>query len=114
MKTIWMRCSPAIRFYTKIRDDNPTRYINGCKVKNVMAADGCEISGEVENCVLFRGVKIGKGAKVKNCVLMQDTVIEDGAEVEYLITDKNVTIRSGKHLQGNDTFQVYVAKRQIV
>lgn len=102
------------QIYTKIRDDNPTRYINGCKVKNVMAADGCEISGEVENCVLFRGVKIGKGAKVKNCVLMQDTVIEDGAEVEYLITDKNVTIRSGKHLQGNDTFQVYVAKRQIV
>ena len=26
--------------YTKIRDDNPTRYINGSKVKNVMAADG--------------------------------------------------------------------------
>ena len=81
------------QIYTKIRDDNPTRYINGCKVKNILAADGCAI---------------------KNCVLMQDTVIEDGAEVEYLITDKNVTIRSGKHLQGNDTFQVYVAKRQIV
>ena len=38
-------------------------------------------------------------------------MIEDGAEVEYLITDKNVTIRSSKHLQGNDTFQVYVANK---
>ena len=38
--------------YTKIRDDNPTRYINGSKVKNVMAADGCIIEGEVENSVL--------------------------------------------------------------
>ena len=56
--------------YTKIRDDNPTRYINGSKVKNVMAADGCIIEGEVENCVLFRGVKIAKGAKVRNCVLI--------------------------------------------
>jgi len=100
--------------YTKIRDDNPTRYINGCRVKNIMAADGCEIKGDVENCVLFRGVKIGKGAKVRNCVLMQDTVVEDGADIEYLITDKNVTIRAGKHLKGNDTFQVYVAKRQTV
>ena len=56
--------------YTKIRDDNPTRYIGSAKAKNVMAADGCVIEGEVENCVLFRGVKIAKGAKVENCVLM--------------------------------------------
>ena len=31
-----------------------------------MAADGCVIEGEVENSVLFRGVKVGKGAVVKN------------------------------------------------
>lgn len=102
------------QIYTKIRDDNPTRYINGTKAKNVMVADGCVIEGEVENSVLFRGVKIGKGAKVKNCVLMQDTVIEDNASVEYVITDKDVTISEGKSLTGNDTFQVYVAKGQVV
>ena len=102
------------QIYTKIRDDNPTRYINGAKAKNVMVADGCVIEGEVENSVLFRGVKIGKGAKVKNCVLMQDTVIEDNASVEYVITDKNITISEGKSLTGNDTFQVYVAKGQVV
>lgn len=102
------------QIYTKIRDDNPTRYINGAKAKNVMVADGCVIEGEVENSVLFRGVKIGKCAKVKNCVLMQDTVIEDNASVEYVITDKNVTISEGKSLTGNDTFQVYVAKGQVV
>ena len=102
------------QIYTKIRDDNPTRYINGAKAKNVMVADGCVIEGEVENSVLFRGVKIGKGAKVKNCVLMQDTVIEDNASVEYVIIDKNVTISEGKSLTGNDTFQVYVAKGQVV
>ena len=46
--------------YTKIRDDNPARYINGSKVSNIMAADGCIIEGEVENSILFRGVKVGK------------------------------------------------------
>lgn len=51
------------QIYTKIRDDNPTRYINGSKAKNVMVADGCVIEGEVENSVLFRGVHVGKGAK---------------------------------------------------
>ena len=33
------------QIYTKIRDDNPTRYINGSKAKNVMVADGCVIEG---------------------------------------------------------------------
>ena len=100
--------------YTKIRDDNPTRYITGAKVENIMAADGCVIEGEVENSVLFRGVKVAKGAKVKNCVLMQDTVIEAGANVEYLVTDKNVVITEGKEVKGTDTFPVYVAKHQVV
>lgn len=100
--------------YTKIRDDNPTRYVNGSKVKDIMAADGCLIEGEVENSILFRGVKIGKGAKVSNCVLMQGTVIEAGAELSYVITDKNVTVSEGKEMRGSDTFPVYVAKYQRV
>lgn len=100
--------------YTKIRDDNPTRYLNGAKASNVMVADGCVIEGEIENSILFRGVKIAKGAKVKNCILMQDTVVEEGAEIEYTITDKNVTLTAGKEMKGTDTFPVYVAKGQIV
>lgn len=100
--------------YTKIRDDNPTRYIAGAKANNIMAADGCVIEGEVENSILFRGVKVGKGAKVKNCVLMQDTVVEPGADVEYIITDKNVSITSDKAIKGTETFPVYVAKYQTV
>lgn len=104
----------AAPIYTKIRGDNPTRYTDGAKVQNVMAADGCVIEGEVENSVIFRGVKIGKGAKVKNCILMQDTVIESGADVEYLITDKNVTITAGKNMKGTDTFPVYIEKFKVV
>lgn len=100
--------------YTKIRDDNPTRYINGSRAKNIMAADGCVIEGDVENSILFRGVKIAKGAKVRNCVLMQGTSVEAGASLEYVITDKNVTVTEYKELKGNDAFPVYVAKYQKV
>lgn len=94
--------------YTKIRDDNPTRYIGNAKIRNTMVADGCVIEGDVENCILFRGVKVGKGAKLKNCLIMQDTVIEDNAELEYVITDKEVTITSGKSVHGNDSFPVFI------
>ncbi len=100
--------------YTKIRDDNPSRYIAGARVENIMVADGCIIEGEVENSVLFRGVKVAKGAKVKNCVLMQGTGGEAGADVEYVIADKDVTVSAGKELKGTDTFPVYIGKKQKV
>lgn len=104
----------AAPIYTKIRGDNPTHYKDGAKVQNVMMADGCVIEGEVENSVIFRGVKVGKGARIRNCILMQDTVVEAGANVEYLITDKNVTISAGKEMKGTDTFPVYIEKYKTV
>ena len=100
--------------FTKTRDDNPTRYIKGSNVKNAMVADGCVIEGEVENSILFRGVKVAKGAKVKNCILMQDTVVEAGANIEYLITDKNVTISEEKEMKGTSTYPTYIVKGYTV
>lgn len=100
--------------YTKVRDDNPTRYTATAQAKNIMAADGCVIEGTVENCVLFRGVKIAKGAVVKNCILMQDTVIAENTTAEYLITDKNVTITANKEVKGTASYPMYIAKRKIV
>ena len=81
---------------------------------NPMVADGCVIEGEVENSILFRGVKIAKGAKVKNCVLMQDTIVGEGTKLEYIISDKNVKITDGKELKGDEAFPVFVAKGQVV
>ncbi|MBR0411672.1 MAG: glucose-1-phosphate adenylyltransferase subunit GlgD [Eubacterium sp.] len=100
--------------YTKIRDDNPTRYKGDAKAENVLVADGCIIEGTIENSILFRGVKVEKGAVVKNCILMQDTVVKAGADVEYVITDKKVTVTEDKSLKGTDSFPVFVAKRQTV
>ena len=100
--------------YTKIRDDNPVRYVTGSQVESSILADGCVIEGTVENSVLFRGVRVKKGAVVKNCVLMQDTVVEVDAQLDCVVTDKNVKITAGKKLAGTDTFPVFVAKNHSV
>lgn len=105
---------PANPIYTKIRDDNPTRYLEGSSVKNCLVADGCVIEGTVENSVLFRGCQVKKGAVVRNCVLMQDTVVEEGSSVEYVVTDKDVHITASKQLSGTDSFPVFVAKNHTV
>lgn len=96
--------------YTKVRDEAPVRYAMDCKVSNCIVADGCVIEGEVENCVLFRGVKIAKGAKVRNCVLMQGTTVDQNVELDYIVTDKNVHVTMGRRLLGNSNFPVYIEK----
>ena len=100
--------------YTKIRDDNPTRYIGKAKVKNSMVADGCVIEGDVENCILFRGVKVGKGTVVKNSILMQDTYTGSDVSLNCVITDKNAVIRDGRTLSGHESLPFFIGKNGSV
>ncbi|MBP5194124.1 MAG: glucose-1-phosphate adenylyltransferase subunit GlgD, partial [Clostridia bacterium] len=100
--------------YTKIRDSAPTKYGDDAVVKNSLIADGCIIEGEVENSILFRGVKVAKGAKVTNSILMQDTIISDKATINCIITDKNVIITDGRHLSGCDVNPFYIRKNTKV
>lgn len=101
---------PKRPIYTKVSDNAPVKYDLDSKVSNSLIADGCIIEGEVENSVLFRGVKVGKGAKVKNCILMQGTVVGDNAELNYLITDKNVSICENHILTSSPQYPMYVGK----
>ena len=101
---------PKRSIYTKVSDNAPVKYDLDSKVSNSLIADGCIIEGEVENSVLFRGVKVGKGAKVKNCILMQGTVVGDNAELSYLITDKNVSICENHILTSSPQYPMDVGK----
>ncbi len=96
--------------YTKIRDQVPVKYGLSAKVSNSLIADGCIINGTVENSVIFRGVKIGRGVILRNCIVMQDTYIEDNAHLEYVITDKDVLVKDSRTLIGCDTHPIYLAK----
>lgn len=100
--------------YTKTRDSVPAHYRSGCTVKNSLISDGCRIEGHVENCVLSRGVYIGKGSVVKNCVIMQDTRIMSNVLLEHGILDKEVVVADGRRLSGHETYPVVIEKRSMV
>lgn len=100
--------------YTKISDKVPAKYGVNSSVKNSLVADGCKIDGEVENCILFRGVTVSKGAKVKNSIIMQNTVIGENSDVEYVIADKDVQIGVRKKLCGAENYPVYIGKGIII
>ncbi len=98
--------------YTKIRDDAPAKYGLDSSVTNSMVADGCVIDGIVENSILFRGVKVGKGAVIKNCILMQDTVVGKNTHVSNIITDKQVSIGDDLSISSSGNYPLYIAKNR--
>ncbi|MBQ7872983.1 MAG: glucose-1-phosphate adenylyltransferase subunit GlgD [Clostridia bacterium] len=96
--------------YTKVRNSAPTRYTENAKVTNSIIADGCVIDGVVENSILFRGVRVGKGTVVKNSILMQNTYTGDDVYLNCVVTDKDVTIKDGKMLSGHETLPFFIGK----
>ncbi len=100
--------------FTKVRNSAPAYYSETSNVSNSLIADGCVIEGTVENSILFRGVRVGKGAVVKNSILFQDTVIADGASVAYTTCDKNVLIRNNVTLSGHSTLPLYIDRGKMV
>lgn len=102
------------RIYTKVKDEPSTFYSPDSNVKNSLIANGCFIEGEVENSILFRGVKVGKGAVIKNSVVMQDSQIHENTQISYCVLDKNVEIMKNKTLSGDKSMIVTVKKNKVV
>jgi len=100
--------------YTKIRDEMPVRYGLGSAVCNSLIADGCKIEGTVENSIVFRGAKIGKGAVVKNSIVMQASAVGENVSLDYVTADKNVTVSSGRTLMGFGSYPVFISKGTTV
>jgi glucose-1-phosphate adenylyltransferase len=96
--------------FTKVRDSAPTKYGNSAIVKNSMIADGCQIEGEVENSIIFRNVKVARGAVVRNSIVMQNTVLGENSMLNCIIVDKNVVIRDKKILSGSENHPFYIGK----
>ena len=100
--------------YTKVKDEPPARYTENARICNSLVANGAIIDGTVENSIIFRGVRINKGAVVKNSILIQNCVIEEDTLLRNVILDKNVRITSGKQLKGDEKYPVVIEKKAII
>ncbi len=100
--------------YTKVKDEAPSFYSDGCIVENCIISDGCTIQGSVSNSMLFRGVTVSGQAKLKNCIILQDTYISEACELENVIIDKDCIIRPGTRLIGQEGYPVVIGKGAVV
>ncbi len=95
---------------SKGRAEVSTYYGEAARVKNSLVADGCYIEGEIENCILFRGVRVEKGASLRNCIVMQDCVIRAGVSLGAVIADKDVRIAPNVTLLGHEHLPIIIPK----
>ncbi len=100
--------------YTKVKDEVPARYGPRAHAKNSIVADGCIIEGDIENCVLFRGVYVAEGAKLKNCIIMQAAQVQENSELSHVVLDKSVIVKRGRHLSGYESFPIITRKGSII
>lgn len=102
------------KIYTKVKDSVPTAYGENAVVKNSLIADGCVIEGSVENSILFRNVKIKKGAVIKDSIIMEDGSVMENSVLAYAITDKGVTIKENRQISGYETYPIVIVKNKVV
>ena len=96
--------------FTRVHNSAPTKHTSTAKVENSLIADECVIEGTVINSVIFRDVKIEKGAVVKNCVLFHGSHVGKNANLNCIVADKDVHVTDGVNLSGNDNMPFYIQK----
>lgn len=100
--------------FTKVKDEPPTKYEKDSRVLNSLVANGCIIDGYVENSILFRSVRVKKGAVIKNSIIMQNCIIEEDVFLKSVILDKDVKITRDKQLKGDENYPVVIEKKVII
>ena len=88
---------------TKERADVSTYYGEHAHVENCLVAT-------VTDCILFRGVRVARGAHLSRCIVMQDTCIAADAILQYAIADKNVRIGPAVTLTGCEALPIVIPK----
>lgn len=71
------------------------------KIVHSMINQGSVIEGTVEHSVIFRNVKVCRGAVVRNSVIMPGTTVNSGAVVERCIVSENMVLEADK-VYGSD------------
>lgn len=100
--------------YTKVNDSSPAKFTETAKVKNSLISDGCLIEGTVENSILFRGVKVGKGSVIKNCILMSENIVGENCNLAYVVSDKESVIRDNRVLAGCELQPFFINKGSLI
>ncbi|MBC7766168.1 MAG: glucose-1-phosphate adenylyltransferase [Hyphomonadaceae bacterium] len=83
------------RIYSYNPTEPPQYIAPNATIKSAMISEGCQVYGQVEKTVLFRGVYVAEGAIVKNSIIMPNVKIGKNAYIENTIIGEETIISDG-------------------
>lgn len=100
------------KIYTEDVTTLPQYIGENANIKRSFITQGCVVDGEVQNSVLFTGVKVGPGAKIIDSVLMPGVEVEAGAVIRRALVADSVKIGKQAVVGSADSEHIeLVAKR---
>ena len=98
--------------YSKVDDNPPAKYNQGCEVKNSLVSSGCILNGKVENSILFKKVFVGNNCVIKNSIILNDVYLGDNTHIENCIVESRATLRANTYYCGEDDIKVVIEKNE--
>lgn len=99
---------------SKVREEVSSYYGENARSKNCLVADNCIIEGDIENCVIFSGARIGKGTKLRNCIIMRRSVVGEDCQMDFVIADKACVFSAETRLSGSESLPFLIPKNTVI
>jgi glucose-1-phosphate adenylyltransferase len=99
--------------YTEDATAMPAYFGPDAEIDNAYITQGCQISGQVKNSVIFTGAVVKPGAKVIDSVLMPDVVVENGAVVTRALVADGVKISRDAVVGEADSKEILLVAQDV-
>src|SRR5574344_1629516 len=105
---------PEWPHYTLTHDTPPALYGEEASVTNSFVSNGAVIEGTVNDSVISRHVKIGKGSKINHCILFSNVSIGENCVIENALIDKYSIITKDHKVLSPDGKMQYLKQGVIL
>ncbi|MDR1567318.1 MAG: glucose-1-phosphate adenylyltransferase subunit GlgD [Streptococcaceae bacterium] len=102
------------RIFTKVKNEVPTYFARGSKVKKSQFASGSVIEGTVKNSIISRNNIVDAGSVIEDSIIFPHGKIKSGAKIRYAILDKNVVIEKNVTVSGTKDKPLVIQKHSVI
>lgn len=96
------------RIFTRAKNLPPQFIGRGSIVRNSLINEGCIVSGELNNSILFADVVVEPGAVINNSVVLSGCVVKKDSIINNAVVLENMIVEEGMEIGSVDNGNIYI------
>lgn len=96
------------RIFTRAKNLPPQFIGRGSIVRNSLINEGCIVSGELNNSILFADVVVEPGAVINNSVVLSGCVVKKDSIINNAVILENMIVEEGMEIGSVDNGNIYI------